>query len=166
MPATRTAHAPAAPALGAEAVDAITEALRPLLADTFALYLKTKNFHWHLKGPHFRDYHLLFDEQAAELFAITDEIAERARKLGGTTLRSIGDIARRQRLADNDEPEVPAAQMLVELRQDNDALAGYLRAAHEVCDAHGDIATASLIEVWVDQAERRSWFLRETAGGV
>lgn len=165
MPATRSPNPTAAPALGAQAVTAITEALRPLLADAFALYFKTKNFHWHLRGPHFRDYHLLFDEHAAELLAITDEIAERARKLGGTTLRSVGDIARHQRLTDNDDTDVPADTMLLELRQDNDRLAAFLRDAHDVCDSHGDIATASLIEVWVDQAERRSWFLRETAGG-
>ena len=149
--------------LGPAAVEAIAAALRALLADTFTLYLKTKNFHWHLRGRHFRDYHLLFDEQAAELLAMTDDLAERARKLGATTLRSIGDIARHQRLADNDEVDVRDDRMLCELRDDNDRLTVFLREAHDVCGRHGDVATASLIENWVDQAERRSWFLRETA---
>lgn len=152
--------------LGPDAVAAIGAALKALLADTFALYLKTKNFHWHLRGPHFRDYHLLFDEQAGELLAMTDDLAERARKLGAATLRSIGDVARHQRLADNDEADVADGRMLTELRHDNDRLTVFLREAHDVCDAHGDIATASLIENWVDQTERRSWFLRETAAGA
>jgi starvation-inducible DNA-binding protein len=158
-----TPASPPAARLAAASIDALGAALRPLLADAFALYLKTKNFHWHVRGPHFHDYHLLFDEQAGELLAMTDDLAERARKLGAATLRSIGDIARHQRLADSDEPDLTAARMLAELRDDNDRLASYLREAHEVCDRHGDIATASLIENWVDQTERRSWFLRDTA---
>lgn len=161
--ATSSTPAPAAAGFSAAAVDALAAELRRLLADAFALYLKTKNFHWHLRGRHFRDYHLLFDEQAAELLAMTDELAERARKLGAPTLRSIGDVGRHQRLADSDEVDVSAARMLAELREDNDRFAGFLRQAHDVCDVHGDIATASLIENWVDQTERRSWFLRETS---
>lgn len=141
----------------------IGAALRTLLADAFALYLKTKNFHWHVRGSHFRDYHLLFDEQAGEVLAMTDDLAERARKLGVATLRSIGEIARLQRLADNDEAEVPDRRMLGELLDDNERLAAFLRETHALCDREGDIATASLLETWVDQTERRSWFLRETA---
>ena len=148
--------------LGHTEVTEICDALRPLLADVFALYMKTKNFHWHIGGRHFRDYHLLLDEQAAQVFAMTDEIAERARKLGGATLRSIGDIARHQRLRDNDAESVGALDMLCELRDDNRQLARYLRAAHELCDTHNDVATASLIEAWIDETERRTWFLRET----
>ncbi len=148
--------------LSQDAVLEICAALRPLLADVFSLYLKTKNFHWHMRGSHFRDYHLLLDEQASEIYAIADDIAERARKLGGTTLRSIGDIARNQRLRDNDAENVAPEKMLQELRDDNQKLTGYLRDAHEICDKYKDVATASLIEVWIDQAERRSWFLRET----
>lgn len=164
MPAPHTpSRAPAGASLGADAIEAIAAALRALLADAFALYLKTKNFHWHLRGRHFRDCHLLFDEQAGELLAMTDDLAERARKLGAPTLRSIGDIARHQRLADNDETDVADLRMLTELRGDNDRLTVFLREAHDVCDRHGDIATASLIENWVDQTERRSWFLRETS---
>lgn len=140
----------------------IAGALRPLLADVFALYLKTKNFHWHISGPNFRDYHLLLDEQASQLFAMTDEIAERARKLGQTTLRSIGDVVRHQRLRDNDSDKIAASAMLRELEEDNQQLAHYLRAAHELCDTHNDVATASLIETWIDETERRTWFLRET----
>jgi starvation-inducible DNA-binding protein len=132
-----------------------------VLADVFALYLKTKNFHWHVSGPHFRDYHLLLDEQAGQLFAMTDPIAERVRKLGGLTLRSIGQIARTQRVQDNDAEYVEPSDMLAELQEDNKALAARLREAHNVCDEHGDIATASLIEVWVDETERRIWFLFE-----
>ncbi len=139
------------------------DALRPLLADVFALYVKTKNFHWHISGRHFRDYHLLLDEQAAQVLAMTDEIAERARKLGGTTLRSIGDIARHQRLRDNDADAVGALDMLCELRDDNRQLTRSLRLTHEVCERHDDVATASLIENWIDESERRSWFLREIA---
>ena len=144
-----------------EGVVEITAELRRLLADTFALYLKTKNFHWHMTGPHFRDYHLLLDEQAEQVFAMTDDIAERARKIGGTTLRSIGDISRQQRLTDNDDEGVPPQGMLTELNADNQALTRYFRAAHELCDKYNDVATASLIEVWIDQTERRTWFLSE-----
>jgi starvation-inducible DNA-binding protein len=132
-----------------------------LLADMFALYLKTKNFHWHVSGPHFRDYHLMLDEQAAEIFATTDEIAERARKLGGTTIRSIGHIATLQRVADNDADFVTPADMLAELKEDNLQLTQRMRETHDVCDEHGDVATASLLEVWIDQAEKRVWFLFE-----
>ena len=128
----------------------------------FALYLKTKNFHWHVSGPHFRDYHLLLDEQADQIYATTDPIAERVRKLGGNTLRSIGQIARLQRLADNDADYVTPLDMLAELREDNQRLVASMREAHVVCDEHGDVATASLIEVWIDEAERRIWFLFET----
>lgn len=144
-----------------DAVLEISGALRQLLADAFALYLKTKNFHWHMSGPHFRDYHLLFDEHADQIFAITDDIAERARKIGGTTLRSIGDIARQQRLADNDDTSVPPGMMIAQLLADNQQFSQYLRTTHAICDKHGDVATASLIETWIDQSERRSWFLLE-----
>src|SRR5271154_5758692 len=147
--------------LNREGVTEITTALRQLLADTFALYLKTKNFHWHMTGRHFRDYHLLLDEHGDQLFAMTDEIAERARKIGGTTLHSISDISKHQRLADNNEESVNAIDMLKELHADNRALTGYMRTAHEVCEKHNDVATTSLIEVWIDQTERRSWFLAE-----
>jgi len=133
-----------------------------LLADVFALYLKTKNFHWHLSGPHFRDYHLMLDEQGEEIFAITDDIAERARKVGGSTLRSIGQIHRIQRLLDNDADYVTAQDMLAELADDNRRLVSFLRATHEVCSGYNDVATTSLIENWIDQAERRSWFLFES----
>jgi len=139
----------------------IAGAMNAILADVFALYLKTKNFHWHMSGPHFRDYHLLLDEQADELYAMTDPIAERIRKLGGTTLRSIGHIARTQRILDNDADYVEPADMLAELREDNKTLVSSLREAHNVCDEHRDIATASLIEVWIDETERRTWFLFE-----
>jgi starvation-inducible DNA-binding protein len=151
--------------LGQSAVREITHELKPLLADVFALYMKTKNFHWHMTGPHFRDYHLLLDEQADQIFAMTDDIAERARKLGGSTLRSIHDIAQHQRLTDSDAEEVDAHRMLLELRADNSELTGYLRAAHGLCDKHGDVATTSLIENWIDQTERRVWFLAETVKG-
>lgn len=147
--------------LSGKAVDEISDALGQLLADVFSLYIKTKNFHWHMTGRHFRDYHLLLDEQADEIFAITDEIAERARKIGGPTLRSIGDISRRQRLKDNDEDNVTPQKMLSELRDDNSHLTGFLRRAHEICGKHNDVATTSLIEVWIDRAERRTWFLTE-----
>jgi len=140
----------------------VGELLRLLLADFFTLYLKTKNFHWHMSGAHFRDYHLLLDEQAEELFEATDTIAERARKIGETTLRSIGDIARYQRLTDADASENDAVSMLRALCKDNNALAKFMREAHEVCDATGDLATASLLENWIDEAERRSWFLSAT----
>ncbi len=148
--------------LGQNAAKDISGALTALLADMFALYLKTKNFHWHVSGPHFRDYHLMLDEQAAEIFATTDEIAERARKLGGTTLRSIGHIAKLQRIADNDADFVTPEDMLAELRDDNLVLTQRMRETHNVCDEHGDVATASLLENWIDQAERRVWFLFET----
>jgi len=148
--------------LKAEATRDISGAMNAILADVFALYLKTKNFHWHLSGPHFRDYHLLFDEQGDQLFAMTDPIAERIRKLGGTTVRSIGHIARLQRVADNDAPYVEPEDMLAELREDNQTLAARLREAHGVCEEYDDIATASLIEVWIDETERRTWFLFET----
>ncbi|HWL14392.1 MAG TPA: DNA starvation/stationary phase protection protein, partial [Opitutus sp.] len=133
-----------------------------LLADVFALYLKTKNFHWHMSGPHFRDYHLMLDEQASELLALIDPIAERARRIGGTTLRSIGHIAREQRLADNDAAYVEPLDMLAELREDNQTLARRMRETHNVCAEHRDVATTSLLEVWIDEAERRAWFLFET----
>jgi len=147
--------------LNPQGVAEITAELRRLLADAFALYLKTKNFHWHMTGRHFRDYHLLLDEQAEQIFAMTDDIAERARKIGGTTLRSIGAISRNQRLADNDDENVAPKPMLTGLSCDNQALTRYLRSAHETCDKYGDVATASLIEVWIDQTERRTWFLSE-----
>ena len=137
--------------------------LGALLADVFAAYVKTKNFHWHMSGPHFRDYHLLLDEQADQLFAMTDPIAERVRKVGATTLRSIGHIGRSQRVLDNDADYVEPLDMLAELREDNKTLAAALREAHGVCDEHRDIATASLIEVWIDETERRTWFLFEAS---
>jgi starvation-inducible DNA-binding protein len=137
--------------------------LNGLLADAFALYLKTKNFHWHVSGPHFRDYHLLLDEQADQIFATTDELAERVRKIGGTTLRSIGDIARHQSLKDNDEKFVAPRDMLRELVADNKAMAAAMRAAHEVADRHEDVATASLLENFIDATERRTWFLFEAS---
>jgi starvation-inducible DNA-binding protein len=148
--------------LSAEATKDISGALSGLLADTFALYLKTKNFHWHVSGPHFRDYHLLLDDHAAQIFAMTDPIAERARKIGGTTLRSIGHIARQQRIPDNDADYVDPQDMLAELREDNQQLIAEMRAAHDVCDEYGDVATASLLENWIDEAELRVWFLFET----
>ena len=148
--------------LGSQATKDISAALNLLLADFVALYLKTKNFHWHVSGPHFRDYHLLLDEQADQLYATTDPIAERVRKLGGATLRSIGQINRLQRVADNDADYVTPSDMLAELREDNQQLAARMRQAHHVCDEHGDVATASLIEVWIDEAERRVWFLYES----
>jgi starvation-inducible DNA-binding protein len=141
----------------------LSGALTTLLADVFALYVKTKNFHWHVSGPHFRDYHLLLDEQAGQIFATTDAIAERVRKIGGTTLRSIGHIARLQRLLDNDADFVSPQDMLAELRDDNKQLAASLRETHGLCDEHSDVATASLLEVWIDEAERRTWFLFEAS---
>ena len=145
--------------LNADAVVKISNTLRPLLADVFALYLKTKNFHWHMSGPPFRDYHLLLDEHAAQIFAMTDDIAERARKLGASTLHSIGEISRNQRLKDNNE-EFPAPEdMLRELCTDNQQLTRFLRAAHEVCDENNDAATTSMIVNWIDETERRTWFL-------
>ena len=147
--------------LGHEAVSEISSELRRLLADVFALYLKTKNFHWHMTGRHFRDYHLLLDEHADQLFAMTDDVAERARKIGGTTLHSIGEISKNQRLKDNDTESVEPGQMIRELHADNQHLTAFLRAAHEVCEKHSDVATASLIENWIDETERRTWFLAE-----
>jgi starvation-inducible DNA-binding protein len=149
--------------LGADATRDITGALNALLADTFALYLKTKNFHWHMSGPRFRDLHLLLDEQGEQIFATTDDIAERVRKIGGTTLRSIGHISRLQRISDNDADFVTPQDMLAELRDDNLRLVGFLRETHGVCDEYSDVATASLIENWIDEGERRVWFLFETA---
>src|SRR5512147_1058307 len=147
--------------LGSNARRDLAGALNALLADFFALYLKTKNFHWHVSGPHFRDYHLLLDEQGDQLFATTDVIAERVRKIGGTTLHSIGHIARLQRVSDNDADYVTPLDMLAELREDNARLADHMRETHSVCDEHGDVATASFLEVWIDEAERRTWFLFE-----
>ena len=147
--------------LKAAATRDVSAALNAIVADVFALYVKTKNFHWHMSGPHFRDYHLLLDEQGDQLFAMTDPIAERVRKLGGITIRSIGQIARTQRIQDNDAEYVEPADMLAELGDDNRTLASRLRQAHNVCEEHGDVATASLIEVWLDETERRSWFLFE-----
>ena len=147
--------------LKAEATRDISAALAGLLADVFALYMKTKNFHWHISGSHFRDYHLLLDEHGDQIFAMTDPIAERARKIGGTTLRSIGDISRRQRLLDNDADYVDPKDMLAELRDDNKSLTTTMRQVHNVCDEYGDVATASLLEVWIDETERRTWFLFE-----
>ena len=141
----------------------IAGAMNAILADVFALYLKTKNFHWHMSGAHFRDYHLLLDEQADQLFAMTDAIAERVRKIGGSTLKSIGQISRMQRVQDNNADYVEPRDMLAEVREDNKALAAGLREAHNVCEEHRDIATASLIEVWIDETERRTWFLFEAA---
>jgi starvation-inducible DNA-binding protein len=148
------------------AVTAVSEALNGLLADSYALYLKTKNFHWHVSGPHFRDYHLLLDDQAADILGATDDMAERVRKIGGTTLRSIGHIAKLQTIEDNDADFVPPGVMLKELMNDNKKVAARMREAHEVCDDHDDIATASLIEVWIDQTEKRTWFLFEAARGA
>ena len=149
--------------LTAAATKDIAGALNAILADVFALYLKTKNFHWHMSGPHFRDYHLMFDEQADQLYAMTDPVAERIRKVGGSTLRSIGHIARLQRVKDNDAEYVEPLDMLAELREDNKTLAARLREVHNVCEEHRDIAAASLIEVWIDETERRAWFLFETS---
>jgi starvation-inducible DNA-binding protein len=147
--------------LGAEATKNISGALNALLADVFALYIKTKNFHWHMSGPHFRDYHLLLDEQGEQIFAMTDDIAERVRKLGGTTIRSIGEIARLQRLEDNDAEYVDAQDMLAELKDDNQRLAASMLEVHGLCDEENDVATASLLEVWIDETQRRVWFLFE-----
>jgi starvation-inducible DNA-binding protein len=140
----------------------IAAAMNAILADVFALYLKTKNFHWHMSGSHFRDYHLLLDEHGDQLFAMTDPIAERIRKIGGLTIKSIGHISRLQRVLDNDAEYVDPGDMLAELAEDNKTLAARLREAHNVCDEHRDVATASLIEVWIDETERRTWFLSET----
>jgi starvation-inducible DNA-binding protein len=159
----KTARLRTPTSLGSEATRDISGALNALLADFFALYMKTKNFHWHVSGPHFRDYHLLLDEQADQIYATTDPIAERVRKLGGTTVRSIGHIGRLQRVSDNDAEYVTPLDMLAELREDNARLADRMRETHGVCDEHGDIATASLLEVWIDEAERRAWFLFEAS---
>jgi starvation-inducible DNA-binding protein len=161
--AHRTAALDTPKGLGSEATRDISAALNALLADFFALYMKTKNFHWHVSGPHFRDYHLLLDEQADQLYATTDPIAERVRKVGGTTLRSIGHVARLQRVSDNDADFVTPLDMLAELREDNQRLAARMRETHNVCDEYGDVATASLLEVWIDEAERRAWFLFEAS---
>ena len=142
-----------------EGIAQIVESLNLLLADVFALYLKTKSFHWHISGPHFRDYHLLLDEQAAQIFAMSDDIAERTRKIGGITLRSISDISRHQRLRDNNDTSLSATDMLAELCSDNKQLTGFLRLTHEVASGNDDVATASLIENWIDESERRTWFL-------
>ena len=144
-----------------EQVKNLSSVLNAILADAFALYLKTKNFHWHLSGPHFRDYHLMLDDQATQIFEITDAIAERVRKVGGTTIRSIGDIAKLQRITDNDQEFVPARDMLLELHGDNKSLVDSLRAAHEVTSKANEYATTSMIEIWIDEAERRAWFLIE-----
>jgi starvation-inducible DNA-binding protein len=149
--------------LDQKAVDAISKALNGVLADSFALYLKTKNFHWHVSGPHFRDYHLMLDEQAADIFASTDPLAERVRKIGGATLRSIGDIARHQTIEDNDEDYVGPSEMLRELMNDNKKVAGAMRDAHEVADENDDVATASLLENYIDATEKRTWFLFEAS---
>src|SRR3989442_1829341 len=149
--------------LTSKATQDIAGALNGLLADAFALYVKTKNFHWHVSGPHFRDYHLLLDEQAEQIFATTDELAERVRKLGGVTLRSIGDIARHQSLKDNDETFVAPNDMLLELVADNKTMAAAMRKAHALCDEHGDVGTASLLETFIDATERRTWLLFEAS---
>ena len=147
--------------LSPQAVNKVSEALNVLLADAFALYLKTKNFHWHISGRHFRDYHLLLDEQSDQIFATTDQLAERVRKIGGTTLRSIGQVAKLQTIKDNDDDYVPPREMLRELMQDNKHVAASMRKAHEVCDDAGDVASASILEVFIDETERRTWFLFE-----
>ena len=155
--------------LGDNAVQDIAGALNILLADFFALYMKTKNFHWHVSGPHFRDYHLLLDDQAAQIYGATDAMAERVRKLGGTTLRSVGQISKLQRVKDNDADYVTPQDMLAELREDNKDLTSRMKETHDVCDEHGDVATASLLENWIDEAEQRIWFLFEagrTQGGA
>jgi starvation-inducible DNA-binding protein len=151
--------------LKAEATRDISGGLAMLLADVFALYLKTKNFHWHMSGPHFRDYHLMLDDQSDQIFAMTDPMAERARKIGGATLHSIGEISRKQRILDNDADYVDPKDMLAELGEDNRQLVSSMRAVHDVCDEHSDVATASLLEVWIDESERRSWFLFEATRG-
>src|SRR4051812_12194091 len=150
--------------LSGDAVVEISGELRILLADVFALYVKTKNFHWHMSGPHFRDYHLLLDEHGTQIFAMTDDIAERARKIGGTTIRSVSDVSKHQRLKDNNAERVAPADMLAELWADHQELTRNLRSAHELCAKHNDVATASLIENWIDETERRRWFLSEIVG--
>jgi len=160
---TRVKHSLETPTdLSGDAVVEISAGLRKLLADVFALYVKTKNFHWHMSGEHFRDYHLLLDEQGEQIFAMTDVIAERARKIGGTTIHSISEIAEQQRLKDNNAQFVPPRNMLAELRDDNQQLTREMRSFHQVCEDHNDVATTSLLEVWIDETERRTWFLSET----
>jgi starvation-inducible DNA-binding protein len=166
MNAVLTKHSKSAPdampsGFDADAVARLSSVLTNVLADLLALYVKTKNFHWHVSGPHFRDYHLLLDEQGDQIITTTDDVAERVRKIGGVTLHSIGQIARLQRVADNEEEYVPAQDMLIELCEDNAQLAARLRSAHAVCDEYSDVASASLIENWIDEAERRVWFLYE-----
>ena len=162
-PHTRQGASLATPSdLGSEAVKNITGALNALLADVLAVYMKTKNFHWHMSGPHFRDYHLLLDEHGDQLFAMTDDIAERVRKIGGITIRSIGHVARLQRIADNDAEYVDPLDMLAELREDNQSILASMREAHDLTSEENDVATTSLLEVWIDQTERRIWFLFET----
>jgi len=158
---TKAAKTNVSDGFGTEQIKNLSSVLNALLADAFALYLKTKNFHWHMSGPHFRDYHLLLDEHASQIFAITDDIAERVRKVGGTTIRSIGHIAKLQRITDNDQEFVPARDMLLELHGDNKAFVESLRSAHGVASKVNDYATTSLIEIWIDEAERRAWFLFE-----
>ena len=150
----------------ANQVREISGALTVLLSDMFALYLKTKNFHWHMSGPHFRDYHVMLDEQSDQILAATDPMAERSRKIGGATLRSIGEISRKQRLLDNDAEYVTPTDMLAELRDDNLQLAAAMREVHELCEEHGDVATHSLLEIWIDEAQRRAWFLFEATRGI
>jgi starvation-inducible DNA-binding protein len=152
--------------IAAKGVEEVSSELRQLLADVFAIFVKTKNFHWHMTGPHFRDYHLLLDEHSDQIFAMTDDIAERARKLGGTTLHSISDISKHQRLKDNNAETVTPKAMLTELLADNRRLTVFLRATHQVCDKYNDVATASLIENWIDETERRAWFLSEIVSGL
>jgi len=159
-PADRSAQ------LRKEGVEEITTGLRYMLADVFALYLKTKNFHWHMSGRHFRDYHLLLDEHADQIFDMSDDVAERARKIGGTTLHSISDIAKHQRLKDNNDESVTPEKMLHELYSDNRELTRFLRTLHDTCDQYSDVATASLIENWIDQTERRTWFLSEIVNAL
>jgi starvation-inducible DNA-binding protein len=149
-----------------DSVEALSGALNPLLADAYALFFKTKNFHWHVSGPHFRDYHLLFEEQANQIFAMTDLIAERVRMIGGATLRSIGQIGRLQRLKDSDDSFVPAGEMMRQLMEDNRALIGVMREAHRICGEHDDLPTAALLDGWIEEAEKRAWFLFEAGRGA
>ena len=162
VPSRRTAPLDTRTDSASHATQDISSALNALLADVFALHFKTKNFHWHMSGPHFRDYHLLLDEQSNQIFAVSDPMAERVRKIGGTTLRSIGHVGRLQRVLDNDADDVTPLDMLAELREDNIQLAIQMRKAHGLCDEHGDVASASLLETWIDEAEQRAWFLFET----
>ncbi|MBB3771708.1 starvation-inducible DNA-binding protein [Angulomicrobium tetraedrale] len=164
--ARRTAPLQTPTDLGTDATRDVSAALTALLADVFVLYVKTKNFHWHMSGPHFRDYHLMLDDQGEQIFAMTDAIAERARKIGGTTLRSVGHIKRLQRIPDNDAEFVTPEDMLAELAEDNKKLTSILREVHAVAEEYNDVATTSLLEVWIDETERRTWFLWETTRGV